>query len=264
MSLIPFDHAKKIKKNKEKRLVLHEGDTKNLLDDCENRHLILEFKDNLVQKKNIATFKASNIDYKKNIQIPGKGSINNRLSAFFFSALQERGIHNHYIDVLNMNEQKIRSSVPLPFTITYHNGADQNLCDAFGFPKGQMLPSPFIEYKRDMEHHLQAYPISEDHIISLQMVPADELLKIKNIAQRANDFLSGLLLSKGLRLLNIKLEFGYTEEDDFFYEDPELLIIDEITPDTMTLQDLDSNKILDTHNLSENVYQTVFKKFLNQ
>lgn len=262
MPLIPF-HQKETKcDKKKKRFLISDGITKNVLEEPDSFHTILQFKDNFQISHPIGHIKTANIHQQKNIVIHGKGSINNRLSAYFFQKLQERGIQNHYLETIGMNEQKVLPTVPLPFHIVYHNMAHKDLALQFGLEENTHLPSPFIEFVR-LSPHQQKYSVSEDHLIKLELIDSSELKKLKRVAERVNDFLSGLFLSKNLKIVNVKLEFGYIEDGEFYFPESDLLLIDEITPDMMTIFCTEKQKILDPMSVEDDLYHKIFRTFLN-
>ncbi len=172
--------------------------------------------------------------------ISGKGVINNRISELFFSKLAEINVASHFIKRLNMREQVIRSVDPLPFKIRVYNIANKCLQDRFLIEKGTQLPRPLFEFltKGSLPHVM-----SREHVVTFGWSNELELDDMLTLAQRINDFLYGYFNALGFRLVSINLEFGRLYGGEFM-ENSELLLIDEISPDTFDLQDASAKEFL--------------------
>lgn len=214
--------------SKQRRQVIT-GQTKTLYDGAEAGTYVLQFKDQIVTSENTA------------LEVQGKGALNNRLSELFLSRLNEMGIETHFIKRLNMSEQLVKSAEIIPLRLTVHNIAVDRLAERLGLEDPYLLVQPIFEFS--FKSRKLGYPIvSEDHIEVLEWATADEIEDMKHLAQRVNDFLNGHFYAVGLRLLNFSLEFGRVYD---FYDDAQLLIVDEISPDTCSILDLKTGERLD-------------------
>ena len=119
-----------------------------------------------------------------------------------------------------------------------------------------------MEFQRETGDDSGRYPVSEDHLVQIQLTTKEELLRIKNIAQRVNDFLSGLLLSKGFKLYNIKLSFGYLDDEDFPFQESSLLLTDEISLETMTLENMSNKELFSKQKLEKRHYEELFNQVI--
>lgn len=216
--------------SKQRRQVIT-GNSKILFEGTEAGTYVLQFKDQMCPL------------FLPAYELSGKGSIANRLSELFMSRLNEIGIETHFIKRLNMSEQLVKTAEPIPLRVTIHNIAVDQFAQRLGIEDPHSLMRPVVELSfksRDLN-----YPVvSEQHIESLQWARPDEVEDMILIAQRVNDFLNGQFYALGLRLLNFSLEFGRVYEGEFF-DDSQIVIIDEISPDTCAILDLNSGERLD-------------------
>lgn len=208
---------------------LYEGKAKILFKGPEAGTLIQHFKDDVTA-----------FDNRKTALFQGKGVINNRISEYLFVQMERIGIANHFIRRLNMREQVIHEMEMLPLEVVVRNVAAGSLAKRFGLDEGTALPRPVIEfyYKSDS---LGDPLINEDHILAFGWANVHDIEDMVAMAQRSNDFLTGLFLGARIRLIDFKLEFGRVYENDM----ARLLIGDEISPDSCRLWDVDSEKKLD-------------------
>ncbi|NQY82284.1 MAG: phosphoribosylaminoimidazolesuccinocarboxamide synthase [Alphaproteobacteria bacterium] len=215
------------KKNKKP---LREGKAKILYPGPKRGTIIQYFKDDLTAFNN-----------QKREQLLGKGALNNRISACLFEYLHEIGIRTHFLKCLNMREQLIREVEIIPIEVLVRNIAAGTLAKKLGLKRGMPLPRAIVEYclKND---ELGDPIISAEHIFAFSWATPDELDEIAETALRINDFLSGLFTGLGLRLVDLKLEFGHCEEEDGSVS---LLLADEISPDTCRLWDRETGEARD-------------------
>jgi phosphoribosylaminoimidazole-succinocarboxamide synthase len=133
--------------------------------------------------------------------------LNNRISEFIFTALNEIGIPTHFIRRLNMREQLIREVEIIPLEVVVRNVAAGSLSKRLGIEEGTQLPRSIIEfyYKNDA---LNDPMVSEEHITAFGWATPQEIDDIMALTIRVNDFLSGLFLGVGIQLVDFKIEFG--------------------------------------------------------
>ena len=190
----------------------------------------------------IQSFKddATAFNNEKRGTITGKGVLNNRISEFLMTRLNEIGIPTHFIRRLNMREQLVRQVEIIPIEVVIRNVAAGSISKRFGIEEGTALPRPIIEYYYKSDE-LGDPLISEDHITAFGWAAVQDLDDIVALSLRINDFLTGLFVGVGLRLIDFKLEFGrlYTDED------MQIVLADEISPDNCRLWDTKTNEKLD-------------------
>jgi phosphoribosylaminoimidazole-succinocarboxamide synthase len=172
--------------------------------------------------------------------IEGKGVLNNRLSEHFMTGLNAVGVPTHFIRRLNMREQLIRMVEMIPLEIVVRNYAAGSISKRLGIPEGQQLPRPIIEfyYKDDS---LGDPLVSEEHVIAFNWASQQDIDDIVALALRVNDFLSGMFLGVGIRLVDFKIEVGRAYDGDF----QRLIVADEISPDSCRLWDIETGRKLD-------------------
>ena len=212
-----------------RRRRIYEGKAKVLFEGPEPGTLVQYFKDDATAFNN----------QKKGV-ITGKGVLNNRISEYLMTRLNEAGIPTHFLRRLNMREQLVREVEIIPLEVVVRNVAAGSLATRFGLSEGTPLPRSIVEfyYKNDA---LSDPLVSEEHITAFGWATPQEIDEILNLALRINDFLSGLFLGVGLRLVDFKIEFGRLWEGD----DMRIVLADEISPDSCRLWDLKTNEKLD-------------------
>lgn len=212
-----------------RRRRIYEGKAKVLYEGPEPGTLIQHFKDD-----------ATAFNAKKHAIIDGKGVLNNRISEFVFQNLNEIGIQTHFIRRLNMREQLIREVDIIPLEVVVRNVAAGSLATRLGLEEGSKLPRSIIEfyYKNDA---LNDPMVSEEHIFAFGWATPPELDEIVTLAFRINDFLTGLFLGVGIRLVDFKIETGRLWENDV----ARIVLADEISPDSCRLWDMKTQDKLD-------------------
>jgi len=199
-----------------RRRQIYEGKAKVLFEGPEPGTVVQYFKDD-----------ATAFNNKKKGTITGKGVLNNRISEYLFTKLGEMGVPTHFIRRLNMREQLVREVEIVPIEVVVRNVAAGSLTKRFGIPEGTQLPRSIVEYyyKND---ELDDPLVSEEHITAFGWATIQELDEIMALALRVNDYLSGLFLGIGIRLVDFKLEFGRLYHDT---GEIQIVLADEISPD---------------------------------
>jgi phosphoribosylaminoimidazole-succinocarboxamide synthase len=212
-----------------RRRRIYEGKAKVLYEGPEPGTLIQHFKDD-----------ATAFNAQKHEVIDGKGVLNNRISEYIFQNLNDIGIPTHFIRRLNMREQLIREVEIIPLEVVVRNVAAGSLAKRLGIEEGTPLPRSIIEfyYKND---ELGDPMVSEEHITAFGWASPQEIDDIMALAIRVNDFLSGLFLGVGIRLVDFKLETGRLWEGELM----RIVVADEISPDSCRLWDIKSKDKLD-------------------
>src|SRR4026207_2322154 len=212
-----------------RRRQIYEGKAKILYEGPEPGTLIQYFKDD-----------ATAFNAQKKGTIAGKGVLNNRISEHIYTLLGTIGIPPHFIRRLNMREQLIRQVEIVPNEVVVRNVAAGTLSQRLGIEEGTQLPRSIIEfyYKNDQ---LNDPMVSEEHITAFGWATPQEIDDIMALAIRVNDFLSGLFLGVGIRLVDFKMETGRLWENDVM----RIVVADEISPDSCRLWDIKTNDKLD-------------------
>jgi phosphoribosylaminoimidazole-succinocarboxamide synthase len=212
-----------------RRRQIYEGKAKILYEGPEPGTLVQYFKDD-----------ATAFNAQKKGVITGKGVLNNRISEYLMMRLEEIGVPTHFVRRLNMREQLVREVEIIPIEVVVRNVAAGSFAERFGVQDGQVLPRSIVEYyyKNDQ---LGDPMVSEEHITAFGWATTQDIDDIMALALRINDFLSGLFLGVGLRLVDLKVEFGRLWND----EEMRIILADEISPDCCRLRDLKTNEIFD-------------------
>ncbi|MDX2318178.1 MAG: phosphoribosylaminoimidazolesuccinocarboxamide synthase [Hyphomicrobiaceae bacterium] len=212
-----------------RRRKVYEGKAKILYEGPEPGTLVQHFKDD-----------ATAFNNKKHDRVEGKGVLNNRISEYLFNKLGDVGVPTHFIKRLNMREQLIREVEIIPIEVVIRNVAAGSLSTRLGLDEGTTLPRSIVEfyYKSD---ELDDPMVTEEHITAFGWATPQELDDIMSLALRINDFLSGLFLGVGIRLVDFKVEFGRLWEG----EQMRVVLADEISPDCCRLWDIETHDKLD-------------------
>tara|TARA_Y100000590_G_scaffold292817_1_gene329778 strand:- start:862 stop:1647 length:786 start_codon:yes stop_codon:yes gene_type:complete len=213
--------------NKGKKL--YEGKAKILYEGPEKGTAIQHFKDDATAFNNL-----------KKTTVEGKGVLNNRISEHILNNLTQIGIKTHLIKRLNMREQLVKIAEILPIEFIVRNIATGSLTKKLGIADGTVLSKPLLEYSYKNDD-LGDPLVAKEHIIEFNWATEIELNLIKNYCLRINDFMQGMFRGVGIKLVDFKLEFGRVNVDG----KKEIILADEISPDTCRLWDVVSEKKLD-------------------
>ena len=208
---------------------LYEGKAKIIYATSDKNLVIQYFKDDATAFNNL-----------KKSTIEGKGVLNNRISEHILTNLKQIGIKNHLVKRLNMREQIIKFVEIIPIEFIVRNVATGSITKRLGIEDGTVLKEPLIEYCLK-DDKLGDPIIAEEHIFAFNWATENEIKKIKKMILRINDFMIGMFRGVGIKLIDFKLEFGRLKEDD----KNEVILADEISPDTCRLWDYLTDKKLD-------------------
>lgn len=212
-----------------RRKQIYEGKAKVLFEGPEPGTIVQYFKDD-----------ATAFNNQKRGTITGKGVLNNRISEFLMTRIADIGVPTHFVRRLNMREQLVRAVEIIPLEVVVRNVVAGSLAKRLGMEEGTPLARSIIEYyfKNDA---LGDPMVSEEHITAFSWATTHELDEIMQMALRINDFLSGLFVGIGIRLVDFKLEFGRLYDKG----EGRLVLADEISPDNCRLWDSKTNEKLD-------------------
>ena len=209
--------------------ILYEGKAKIIYATTDKDLVIQYFKDD-----------ATAFNNQKKSTIEGKGVLNNRISEHILSSLSQIGIKNHLIKRLNMREQVVKLVEIIPIEFIVRNIATGSLTKRLGIEDGTILKEPLIEYCLK-DDKLGDPLIAEEHILAFDWASKKEIDKVKKMILRINDFMIGMFRGVGIKLIDFKLEFGRLDINGR----KDVILADEISPDTCRLWDSLSDKKLD-------------------
>ena len=236
----------------EKKELLYEGKAKKLYT-CEDENLLVaEFKDDLT------AFNAQ----KKGSE-SGKGALNCQISTQLFGLLEKEGIATHLVKTLDQNHQVVKKVDIIPIEVVVRNTATGSLSKRLGIKDGLKLPFVLIEfYLKDDD--LNDPIICDDHCILMDLVKErEELDVLRQNAKKINEVLKDFFAQRRLDLIDFKVEFGKDKDGN-------ILLSDEISPDSCRFWDMDSGEKLDKDRFRQNLgnvkvaYEEVLKRILEE
>jgi phosphoribosylaminoimidazole-succinocarboxamide synthase len=218
---------------------IYEGKAKIIYKTNESGLVIQHFKDD-----------ATAFNALKKANIEGKGVLNNRISEYLLDSLSQCGIKTHLIKRLNMREQLIKEVEIIPIEFVVRNIATGSLTKRLGISEGTVLEKPLLEYylKND---ELGDPLITREHIYSFEWASENEIESINMMSLRINDILQGIFRGVGIKLVDFKIEYGKAWNKD--KEITEIILADEISPDTCRLWDIKTDKKLDKDRFRKNL-----------
>jgi len=207
--------------------LLYEGKAKRIYATDDEQIVLVEYKDS-----------ATAYNGQKKADITGKGRLNNEITSLLFLKLKEQGIDSHFIERVSETEQLVKKVSIIPLEVVVRNIAAGSLAKRLGIEEGRELTKPIVEFylKND---ELGDPLLTMDHILELQVATAQEAAILREKALQINTVLSSFFNELGIRLIDFKLEFGKDSDDG------QLLLADEISPDTCRLWDKATNEKLD-------------------
>ncbi len=230
----------------EKKELLYEGKAKKVYATEDPDVVIVDYKDD-----------ATAFDGQKKGTIVGKGAINNRMTNHIFKLFDEKGIPTHLVEELSDRETAVKKVEIVPLEVIVRNVAAGSFSKRMGVEEGRELLCPILEfsYKND---DLGDPFINDDYALALGLATQEEIDKIKSYTRTINQVMKDYFLSLGLKLIDFKIEFGRFHG--------EILLADEVSPDTCRLWDVKTNEKLDKDRFRrdlgnvEEAYEEVFKR----
>ena len=211
----------------EKAQLLYEGKAKRLYQTDEQGILWVEYKDS-----------ATAFNGEKKEEISGKGRLNNQITSLLFEKLKANGIASHFVKQLSDSEQLVREVSIIPIEVVVRNIVAGSMAKRLGLEEGKAIEVPVVEfYLKD--DALGDPLITDDHVAMLGLATKQEVAVLKDKARKINEVLIGFFQEIGVDLLDFKIEFGRDEQGD-------ILLADEISPDTCRLWDKETKQKLDT------------------
>lgn len=225
---------------------LYEGKAKKVFKTDNNDICIFQYKDD-----------ATAFNGEKRGTITGKGILNNQISNIIFRYLAENNIPTHFIEELSATETVVKKVDIIPLEVIIRNVAAGSFSKKYGVVEGSILAEPVFElsYKNDA---LGDPLINSSQVLALQLATHEELNIIKNFALQINELLKEFYQQAQLKLIDFKLEFGKFQG--------EIILADEISPDTCRLWDIATDKKMDKDRFRRDlgevaeVYQEVLRR----
>lgn len=210
----------------EKQQLLYEGKAKKVYSTGDPNLCIFEYKDD-----------ATAFNGLKKGSFEGKGIINNRMANFIFRLLEKDGIKTHLVEELSDRETLVKKVDIIPLEVIVRNVAAGSFSKRYGVEEGTPFTAPTLEfsYKND---ELGDPLINDYQAIALGITNREEIEEITKIAFKVNESLKKIFMNIGIKLIDFKIELGKTAEG-------EIVLADEISPDTCRLWDAETNKKLD-------------------
>ena len=236
----------------EKKELLYEGKAKKIWSTQDANLVISEFKDDLTA-----------FNGEKKSSEAGKGALNNKISTELFKLLSNEGIPTHFVQMLDDNHMLHKKADVILIEVIVRNIATGSLSRNLGIEDGKVLPFTLVEfdYKNDA---LGDPKLNDQHALILGLVEyQDELDKIRRMARQINDILKPYFATKGLNLVDFKLEFGKDKDGN-------IILIDEISPDNCRFWDATTGEKMDKDRFRQGLgglkmaYEEVLNRILNK
>ncbi len=206
--------------------MLYEGKAKQVFTTDDKDLIIIHYKDAATAFNNI-----------KKATIEHKGELNNAISTLIFEQLAAAGIKSHYIETLNDRDQLCRRVEIIPIEVIVRNIVAGSMAQRLGIEEGTKPENTIFDicYKKD---ELGDPLINDHHAVALGAVTYAELDQIYAMTAQINDALTAMFAKMNITLVDFKIEFGRTS-------DGEIILADEVSPDTCRLWDMTTNEKLD-------------------
>ena len=229
---------------------IYEGKAKKVFLTDDPNCVIVDYKDD-----------ATAFNGQKKGTIVGKGVVNNKVSNHFFRLLEAQGIPTHYVEQISDRETIVKKVDIVPVEVIVRNRAAGSFTKRMGVPEGTELKCSILEfsYKND---ELGDPLINSYYIRALDLATDEEMDKIRKYSFAVNDFLKEYLAGLGVELIDFKLEFGRFQGD--------IVLADEISPDTCRFWDIETGKKLDKDRFRrdlgdvEEAYQEIIRRLMGE
>lgn len=206
--------------------LVYEGKAKRVYSTDEDHVFRIEYKDEVTAGNGA-----------KKDSMAGKGRLNNLITSYFFERLARQGLESHFIKKLSDTEQLVKAVTIIPLEVVVRNYAAGSIVKRLGFDKGVKFKSPLVEfyYKEDA---LNDPIITDDHVKLLGIADDNDIAELKRQALIINDMLVKMMDEMNLQLIDFKIEFGKDQDGN-------ILLADEISPDTCRIWDKDTKENFD-------------------
>lgn len=207
-------------------MLLYEGKAKQIYSTDSENEFVVYYKDD-----------ATAFNGEKKAEISSKGILNNKISTIMFEMLHENQIETHFIKSLSEREMLVKKVEILPLEVIIRNITAGSFCKRFGIEEGIVLDEPIFEicYKNDDYGDPM---LNNDQAVAMKLATRDELAFLREQTLKINELMKAFFLKMNLKLVDFKLEFGKDVNGN-------IILADEISPDTCRLWDVDTNEKLD-------------------
>ncbi|CZR95467.1 MULTISPECIES: phosphoribosylaminoimidazolesuccinocarboxamide synthase [unclassified Clostridioides] len=207
-------------------MLLYEGKAKQVYSTDNENEYVVYYKDD-----------ATAFNGEKKAEISSKGILNNKISTIIFEMLKENNINTHFIKSLSDREMLVKKVEILPLEVIVRNIAAGSICKRVGLEEGEVFDEPIFEisYKND------AYGdpmLNDDYAVAMKLATREELKFLREETLKINELLKAFFLKLNLKLVDFKIEFGKDSEGN-------IILADEVSPDTCRLWDVNTNEKLD-------------------
>lgn len=207
-------------------MLLYEGKAKQVYSTDNENEYVVYYKDD-----------ATAFNGEKKAEISSKGILNNKISTIIFEMLKENNINTHFIKSLSDREMLVKKVEILPLEVIVRNIAAGSICKRVGLEEGEIFDEPIFEisYKND------AYGdpmLNDDYAVAMKLATREELKFLREETLKINELLKSFFLKLNLKLVDFKIEFGKDSEGN-------IILADEVSPDTCRLWDVNTNEKLD-------------------
>mgnify|MGYP000221139393 FL=1 len=207
-------------------MLLYEGKAKKIFSTENENEFIVYYKDD-----------ATAFNGEKKAEIASKGILNNKISTIMFEELAKEGIESHFIKSLSDREMLVKKVEILPLEVIVRNITAGSFCNRYGVEEGIVLDTPIFEmsYKND---EFGDPLLNDDHAVALKLATREEIDFLRTQTLKINEIMKKFFLKMDLKLVDFKLEFGKDVNGN-------IILADEISPDTCRLWDVNTNEKLD-------------------
>ena len=230
---------------------MYEGKAKKVFATDDPNLCIVSYKDD-----------ATAFNGKKKGTIVGKGVVNNRMSNFMFQLLEKHGIPTHFVKELNDRETLVKKVTIVPLEVIMRNKAAGSMAKRLGLKEGTELLCPVLEFSYKCDE-LDDPMVNESHILAAGFATKEDLDTISDMSRKINEIMCEFFASVGVELIDFKLEFGRTA-------DGQIVLADEISPDTCRFWDTKTGEKLDKDRFRrdlggvEDAYHEILRRLLGE
>ena len=207
-------------------MLLYEGKAKQVYSTDNENEYIVYYKDD-----------ATAFNGEKKASIQSKGILNNKICTIMFETLEKAGIKTHFIKALSDREQLVKKVTILPLEVIVRNITAGSFCKRYGVEEGIVLDKPIFEMSYKNDEYGDPL-VNDDHAIALKLATQEEIDYIREQTLKINEIMKEFFLKLILKLVDFKLEFGKDTDGN-------IILADEISPDTCRLWDVNTNEKLD-------------------
>ena len=202
-------------------MLLYEGKAKQVYSTENENEYVVYYKDD-----------ATAFNGEKKASIASKGILNNKICTIMFETLEKAGIKTHFIKALSDREQLVKKVTILPLEVIIRNITAGSFCKRYGVEEGIVLDKPIFEMSYKNDEYGDPL-INDDHAVALKLATQEEIDYIRAQTLKINEIMKEFFLKMDLKLVDFKLEYG------------NVILADEISPDTCRLWDVNTNEKLD-------------------